>query len=64
MHTYRITATRPGCLERSHIKELADIFAAVEWAKRRYPHGSVRLCIEQVRLRPQGPDTLGQKGAA
>ena len=50
-HTYRIIIARPGYQPRTHIKEFADVFAAVAWAQQRYAHApSVRLCVEQVRF--------------
>ena len=50
LHTYRITATRPGHLPRVRIKEFADIFAATQWAKNYYATSQVSIQIEQVRF--------------
>lgn len=49
MSTYRITITRPGYRPREHIKEFADVFAAVAWAKAQHD-GAVRLAVELVPL--------------
>lgn len=54
MHTYRIIIARPGYQPREHIKEFADVFAAVAWAKARHD-GTVRVAVELVPL--QAPQT-------
>ena len=58
-HTYRIIIARPGYQPRTHIKEFADVFAAIAWAKTRHG-GTVRVAVELVPLR--APQTV--QGAA
>lgn len=53
-HTCRIIIARPGYQPRTHIKEFADVFAAVAWAKALHD-GTVRVAVELVPL--QAPQT-------